>query len=193
MAEPTEMHVSLPTRLVREFVEQDGPLHHNAERELRTRLGRLLSELPAYAHALYFGCVGESGHYLWGSSGGRRPLRLRREGQDQLLGVPSSIRNEHSGKKPLVPWGLSVDGGLMPKRRPLKEGEAVLAHRDGWTALSFWDRTVDTRPGSVSVFLFNAELEFHQAVRAAMREFPTIWKRYPFEVVPIEEALASGS
>lgn len=174
------MHFALPTVLVREFVRGDV----RAELDLRARLKELIDHIPPYTHALYFGCIDQPGHYLWGSSKGRRPLRIRREGQDTLLGKPGAVRKEPNEPPPLVPWGLHVDGGLMPKQRSLKQGEAILAHERDWTALSFWDRTVDTRSGSVSVYLFNAEMEFHQALSAAMEEFPTIFERYDFEIVP---------
>lgn len=85
-----------------------------------------------------------------------------------------------SDKAPLVPWGLKVDSGLLPRSWP--EGWVNVLHKDGWTAFTYWDCTVDTRPKSCSTFLFNAVMSFEQALDAARREFPTVIDRGDFEL-----------
>lgn len=62
------------------------------------------------------------------------------------------------------------------------EGVAKVHHLGGWTALAFWDRSVDSRPGSNSVFIFRGELTFDAAVARAKEKFPTVWGRLQFEV-----------
>lgn len=183
MPEPKEMFVSLPTDLVRQFIA-DYDFDSEPEAEgLVAILRPLLADLPPFKHAFYFGCVDQAGHYLWGASGGGRPLRLRRDGMETLLGTMPGWTRKEGNKKALIPWGWMIDGKLIPQH--YGEGEAALHHKDGWTALAFWDMSVDTRPRSVSCFLFDApDLEYHQAIRAAMETFPTIWERYTFEVVP---------
>lgn len=110
--------------------------------------------------AYYFGCIRESGHYLWTGD-------LERIGHHQW---PS-----------LLPWPVEVvDTGLCPKDRDW--GSAQVTHKDGWTALSFWDWSVDTRPGSHSTFLFRDVLDFDAALARARELFPTVFARLKFEV-----------
>lgn len=89
---------------------------------------------------LYFGCRGEAGHYF------------HRLNQFESLEPPEGF-----------PWGLTVDGRLQPpvQREPrggytgagFRNGDAVRHVKDGWTAVAYWDRTVDSRPGSCSVLI----------------------------------------
>ncbi len=125
--------------------------------------------------ALYFGCprgvwgYSEAGHrFCWPGGSGV----LMREGEKN-------------------PWALKVDGGLAPRkwdscRAPeCPQGVAALHHKDGWTALSFWDRTGDSRGNSSSTFLFDAVLDFDSAVTAACDHFPELFNRFDFEVVAV--------
>ncbi len=94
-----------------------------------------------------------------------------------------------------VPWSVvEVDGALAPRvtasgeatrRDPeCSQGVARLHHRDGWTALSFWDRTGDSRPGSHSTFLLERDdASFDEMVAMARERFPQIMGRLPFVVV----------
>lgn len=114
---------------------------------------------------LYFGCIGESGHYLWSS-----PYRRTRDIDE-------------------TPWGMKIDGKLCPPADPWgrngqPQGRAALHHKDGWTALAFWDRSVDKRPGSNSVFVADECLSFDQIVTVAKERFPGVWKRLAFDVTP---------
>lgn len=123
---------------------------------------------------LYFGCWGDTGHSLWNTH-----ARMVRE---------------------LHPWGVGssgLDGTLAPTDPPLRrgslrrdemdEGIAALIHKDDWTALAFWDRSVDRRGGSNSVFLLPGTLTFDEATRAAREAFPRVWERFSFEVRPCAE------
>lgn len=112
----------------------------------------------------YFGCDGRPGHYLFGP--GMVSLNLRKFEQ---------------------PWGLSIDGNLAP-HGPQREGVTRVSHKDGWTALSMWDRSVDTRGMSSSTFLIDAELPYDVAMRIAREAFPRVFARFTFEVEEATDA-----
>ena len=117
----------------------------------------------------YFGCIRESGHYLW----------------TEHLGHPS--REEEK----TIPW-QRYDGALCPawppyeRSRPEEEGEAALHHHGGWTALAFWDRSVDKRGGCNSVFFAVGTYDALAMIALAKGRFPSIWARYGFEVRVVE-------
>lgn len=123
----------------------------------------------------YFGCHREAGHYWW-----RPGMR--------------SLRSEETAG---VPWGYWVDSILCPgyvknepyrRSKPEIEGEALLHHKDGWTALAFWDRSVDKRGGCNSNFFAEGTHSFDEMVKIAQEHFPEVWKRFPFEVRLAEES-----
>lgn len=121
---------------------------------------------------LYFGCIRESGHYMWDARG-------RKSYHD----IPQ-------------PWGYSIDGKLCPPGDPWAkngqpQGSAALHHKDGWTALAFWDRTVDSRPGSNSAFLADETLTFEQLLERAKEAFPQVFARFTFNVVPAIRVLGA--
>lgn len=116
-------------------------------------------------YPLYFGCIRSAGHYVLEGS-------------------------QHAGNRHAehCEWLSYLDGKLPPEGSD-REGVARLHHFNGCTLLAFWDRSVDTRPGSNSVFLLpNPRLSFERAVAAAKVAYPHIWQRFKFEVV--QEALA---
>lgn len=119
-------------------------------------------------NVLYFGCRNVPGHYLVNEAG------------RTLWDYP-----------PALPW-RSIDGTLPPGggeqnwRNPQPEGLAALHHKDGWTALAFWDRSVDERGGCNSAFFFPETLDFDAATAAARAAFPDVWKRFTFDVVPAQ-------
>lgn len=105
---------------------------------------------------VYFGPIRQPGHYFW--------IRQRER----------SIKTEN-------PWKYAVDGKLQPEGKET-EGLAKLHHKDGWTALAFWDRTVDTRPGSCSTYLSDTIMTFDEIVAASKAAFPDRWNQMKFEV-----------
>lgn len=109
----------------------------------------------------YFGCIGDAGHYMHGPRGERRERQI-------------FDRN---------PWGHGVDGGLCAPG-PQVQGRALLHHKDHWTALAFWDRSVDDRSGSNSVFLAEGDFDFGHMLQLAHEHFPQVFARFTFEVVP---------
>lgn len=118
---------------------------------------------------LYFGCVGGPGHHLFAPN-----LRW--------LGSRESLpRSAHPG---------ALDGALLDKGPGTSQtqGAAVLRHKDGWTFLAFWDRSVDKRAGSNSVFLAPGTHDFRAMVEAAKEIFPSVWGRFAFPVVLASDA-----
>lgn len=112
--------------------------------------------------AYYWGCISgiEKGHYLW------RPGM--RYASREIGELPEG-------------WQGFLDGGLCPKEQQI-EGQALLHHLDGWTALAFWDRSMDTRPGSNSLFLAQGTFEFEQMLMIAEIHFPVIKSRFKFSI-----------
>lgn len=113
----------------------------------------------------YFGCIYEPGHYLWENMHTRNSELFRRQ-----------------------PWGIGLDGlagSSIARERTsnIPEGRAWLIHLDGWTVISFWDRSVDTRPGSNSAFAAEGTFTFDEMVTAAKAQWPEVWKRFSFDVV----------
>lgn len=118
------------------------------------------SETP---RAFYFGCgpSNAKGHYFKGLHGEKEPDIAE-----------------------LVPWGYGVD-----RSQPSEiQGLCAVDYRDGWTLLSFADRTVDHRGGSHSSFVFEAELTAADALALAREQFPWVFDRIRFEIRLREEA-----
>lgn len=111
----------------------------------------------------YYGAIGSAGHYLW----------------------ESDTRSYHVYDQP-HPWGRKIDGTLTPEDISQGEGIALVTHKQGWTALSFWDRTVDKRRGSHSTYVINSIHTFEEMVILAKENFPKRWGAMSFEVVEVE-------
>lgn len=109
------------------------------------------------ARLLFFGCWDRLGHYLHTHAG-------------RTVGPSAS------------PWGFSIDAGLLDQQAPQVEGVAVVVQRDGWTAISFWDRSVDTRPGSNAAFLVDELVSGEDLLGRARATFPAVFARFGFEV-----------
>lgn len=128
----------------------------------------------------YFGCIHRAGHFWFRND--REHLR-----RDEESGSPYGPKGR--------PWPY-VDGNLAPriplpgertKTQEAPEGVASLTHASinsvGWTALSFWDRSVDKRGGCNSTFIVEEILTFDEIVARARAAYPLVWARYPFPVV----------
>ena len=108
----------------------------------------------------YFGCDGQAGHYM------------------HLPNMLTDWKFLDSN-----PWGWKIDYEILKGR----EGQYVLTHKDGWTALSFHDYTVDQRPGSNSSFLAEGEYTRDQMFGIAWEHFPSIAKRVSLPSAPRKE------
>lgn len=119
---------------------------------------------PLTRDCYYLGCYRAIGHYLWGEELG------------------AHLWDDDDAMHRIFPI---IDGGLCPqvdRENQQIEGAAALHHKGGWTALAFWDRSGDHRPGSNSVFIFRGELTFDDAVARAKEKFPDVWGRFQFDV-----------
>jgi hypothetical protein len=120
----------------------------------------------------YFGAVGRAGHYFW----------------------DTDLRSHSYDVAKIVPWGFNVDSDeFLPKYTTVRdrgsfvvapEGTTRLHHENGWSALAIVDRGVDSRPGSKSIFMFEKpDLTAEECWRLAQEIFPTITRRFSFEVL----------
>jgi hypothetical protein len=101
----------------------------------------------------YFGCL-DNGHHLYDADGEMMYRQIE------------------------TPWGEHPDGVLCPDERLGQlQGKALLHQKDGWTAIGFWDRTGDSRPGSNSAFMVRGTFTFDEICRLAAAQFPTVWHR----------------
>jgi hypothetical protein len=114
----------------------------------------------------YFGCTQGPGHYMHAS----QPVRTL------------DARRALSDFERSNPWGLRIDTKLAPTGEQI-EGRALLHHKDGWTALSFWDRSVDRRSGSCSTFLAQGEHDFERMLHLTRTHFPAVMARFAFSLV----------
>lgn len=76
-----------------------------------------------------------------------------------------------------------LDGALLPPHLPPAEGHATWLHLNGWTLLSFWDDSVDGRPGSCSTFVVRGLYTFADTCALAQEGFPRVWERFGFPIV----------
>jgi len=125
-----------------------------------------MSEQPNEVY--YFGCIDDAGHYFW---------------------VPPGA-SLYGRQRPAIPWqDGDLDAKLAPgyigpyQSGPQIEGRAKVHHKNGWTAVAFWDRSVDSRGGSNSVFIVKGTLDFDSAVEQARAAFPKVWGRFKFPVI----------
>jgi hypothetical protein len=106
---------------------------------------------------LYFGCMHEAGHYLCDKT-------------DYLRRYEST------------PWGTGLDD--CPQGH---NGVARVLRKDGWTSVGFTDNSVDTRPGSHSVFLVDKDIPAAELLEAAKIVWPEVFARFRFKIVLPEE------
>jgi hypothetical protein len=120
----------------------------------------------------YFGCMGKKGHRLYDADG---------EDMHRIV---------------TTPWGSYPDGTLCPEGLVLRnlgeasnaqpEGKALLHHKDGWTALGFWDRSGDDRWNSNSNFLVRGTYTFDEMLALAKEQFRGIFATIKFPITEIK-------
>ena len=110
---------------------------------------------------LYFGCIDEPGHYLF------------EPGETHISLVPGWNR--------WVKWANERDGLLAPEFNEVS-GRALLHHFDGFTVVAFWDRSVDSRSKSNSLFIVPGIKSFTDTIKIARSVFPQVFERFQFEV-----------
>lgn len=143
--------------------------------------------MPSEPRMFYFGPWDQPGHYLVDESG-------------------YGVRSENRGSFPWHEMGYGgkphIDGNLQPRgkasqyanhRGPeLPQGVAALHHLDGWTALCFWDRSVDTRGACNSNYFAEGTFTFEQMVEMAKSRFAHRWNKMKFAVVPLDTRETEG-
>ncbi len=120
---------------------------------------------PGQIEVLCFGCIGVAGHYLRGS-------------------VKRNWRNEET------PWGDKLDGGLLTdnyyKCDSTVTGLCSEHHLNGWTAISFWDRSGDSRGGSNTSFLCHAQITAAELLALAREQWPQVFSRPGFPELKLQ-------
>jgi hypothetical protein len=106
----------------------------------------------------YWGCWEQAGHHLWS----------RHPGQPPHAALPRWLAQ---------PWRTRLDAGLLAAIEPGPPVQLVYAQLDGWTAIAWWDRTVDDRPGSNSAFLAPELLSEDEILARAQVDWPEIFVR----------------
>lgn len=128
---------------------------------------------PYTPRAFFFGVYRETGHYLY-----RRTV--------DRPGEPARLVSENDRRTTAeLPISYAQLDGLFPPREPgQRQGVARVCFFDGWTFVSFWDRSgPDKRMGCNSTFILEGELNSRQAaVKLAEALFPMVWERFPFDV-----------
>lgn len=132
----------------------------------------------------YFGCITGSGagHYMQASKHQPDLSQLDRQ-------RTSAFTNNN-------PWGHKVDGGLCPelkdnhRHKVYTNGLALVHHtvsKSGipFTALAFWDNSVDDRGASNSVFIAGDNCTFDEMIALAKFHFPHVMSRFKFEIVDV--------
>jgi hypothetical protein len=109
----------------------------------------------AMVNCLYFGCIGGLGH------------RVHTPGGKQIS--ESNLDN--------CPWSIGEMELLPPKGISQRQFEASYHTKNGWSAIAYWDRTVDPRMNSKSVFMVEGEFNFEQVVEIMCRKFPGVIHR----------------
>jgi hypothetical protein len=125
--------------------------------------------MSARNEVLFFGCWDEVGHYLHNENG-------RTIWQPETIGLP---------------WS-SLDTALCPGARHRRfndvsgedqvEGWAALHQKDGWTALVWWDRSVDKRLGSNAAVFAKGTHTLDEMLAIGTRVFPRVLKRFAYRI-----------
>lgn len=121
----------------------------------------------AAVEAYYFGCWGQSGHY-WRSPDGHASER------DIQSRMPEALREYRIDG--CFPPG-AVFGDQFKKTKAEIEGDAALHYFDGWTLLSYWDRSVDHRSASNSNLVARGTHSFATMLEIAKGRFPGLVER----------------
>lgn len=107
---------------------------------------------------VYFGCWKDKGHYVRALSG------ISRYSKEEYAFTDTN------------PWKYEIDSGLCPTGQEI-EGVCAIHHKDGWTALSYWDRSIDNRGKSNSNFFAEGIFTFNEMIEIAKKYAPTVINR----------------
>lgn len=124
------------------------------------------------ADVYFFGCWNRPGHFLYDVSG--RMVHSQRLPAELQMGKLDSPAFEAT-PTPHQPLGVTRLQHITPR-----EGAPAV-----WTALSMWDRSGDTRPGSHSIFLALGVFTEDEMWAIAARDFPEVVKRIKSQKGPL--------
>lgn len=126
----------------------------------------------------YFGPWDQAGHHFHGENG-----YLHHSAFDCCPWQPFSGT---SGIDCQLQPGCYIDRYGHWKRTDKQiEGEALIHHKNGWTALSFWDRSVDKRGGCNSTYFAEGTFTFDEMVEMAKARFAYRWNKMSFKVTQL--------
>lgn len=128
---------------------------------------------PQMLEVLYFGWSPSIGHGLY-----FRPVN------GTLVGPRTPLLYEST------PWGMKLDGGLCPESQKFPIADLAFTHEymkvhrlGGWTAVAFWDRSGDKRPGSNTAFLVRDQTtSVEDVLKWARIQWPEVWARPGFPI-----------
>lgn len=119
----------------------------------------------------YFGCIGRAGHYLW-----------KNEYKYMWMEVPDGFPKEWTFTESSGSMRIGAKESAIAPNCYGEQGLAQIQHVEGWTCVSFPDRSVDSRPNCVSAFMEYGTLTFEEMMVTAKEQFPSVVDRYEFEV-----------
>lgn len=120
---------------------------------------------------LYFGCIRESGHYLWINESMRIHNWATLRDVAKVTGVTQRFVD-------------CIDGIYMPF--DTRQGCYRLSHVPPFKIIGWHDYTIDKRPGSNSNLLAVGMDDVREIIDAALIKFPSVMKRQPCGLFPEE-------
>lgn len=79
------------------------------------------------------------------------------------------------------PWGNHIDGGIFKDSKAKDRlGVVHTANLDGWTLVAWADRSVDSRHGSHSTFIVEADITPERLIEMAREQWPQVFSRPGF-------------
>jgi len=162
---------------------------------------------------LYFGVINGSSHLMWSGEFVEMLPLPSDEYVSRQTSKLSGVRNKRgprvskdvprsgwlNGKDSVVfiPWSM-VDSVLCPGVRQKRhvdnlgdvpmhrqvEGQYALHHRDGWTALAWWDRSGRDGFWSNSALFAPGRLSADEMLALGRAQFPTVMERMKYEFTP---------
>ncbi len=87
-----------------------------------------------------------------------------------------------------LPFALHIlDSNLLPQEGDQVQGVVHRSVINGWTVLTFWDRSGDSRGNSNSAFVLEGEHTADAGLAIAREMFPHIFGRFTFAVEPVRK------
>lgn len=92
------------------------------------------------------------------------------------------------------PWGNYIDAGIFKDSKDKERlGVVHSTHFKGWTMVAWADRSVDSRHGSHSTFIVDAEVTPERLIEMAREQWPQVFSRPGFPDLSNDLNPATGS